>query len=402
MTAMVCFAALTAEYVAGKAARDALYLAHLDVTTLPAMVIATSAVSIALVAANAKVAARISPSTLVPALFAVSAALLLMEWILTYRAEKLAAVLVYLQISGLGPLLGSGFWVIASDRFDPRTAKRRFGQIQGAGTLGGLLGGGVAYEVAALLGVRAMLPVLAVLNLLCAVAIQRLARSGVPVPPRSRRVDPAPAFAPAASRTGLRVLATAPYLRMLAVLVLLGTTSATLLDYVFKLEARSVVHGDGLLRFFSIYYSALSLVTFLLQTTASRFALERFGLSRTSATPSFAVIGGGLGALIAPGIASLSIARGSETVLRGSFFRAGYELFYTPSPSAEKRAVKPIIDVAFDRPGDAVGGGAVKLVLLFLQARQRVAILSLAKVCSIAAFTHTQQMRRGSIQTLER
>ena len=71
MTAMVCFAALTAEYVAGKAARDALYLAHLDVTTLPAMVIATSAVSIALVAANAKVAARIAPSTLVPALFAV-------------------------------------------------------------------------------------------------------------------------------------------------------------------------------------------------------------------------------------------------------------------------------------------------------------------------------------------
>src|SRR2546428_5441388 len=119
MTAMVCFAALTAEYVAGKAARDALYLAHLDVTTLPAMVIATSAVSIALVAANAKVAARIAPTTLVPALFAVSGALLLIEWILTFRAEKLAAGLVYLQISGLGPLLGSGFWVISSDLFDP-------------------------------------------------------------------------------------------------------------------------------------------------------------------------------------------------------------------------------------------------------------------------------------------
>jgi len=38
--AMLCFAMITAEYVGGKAARDALYLAHLDVTTLPAMVIA--------------------------------------------------------------------------------------------------------------------------------------------------------------------------------------------------------------------------------------------------------------------------------------------------------------------------------------------------------------------------
>ena len=48
------------------------------------------------------------------------------------------AVLVYLQISGLGPMLGSGFWLIASERFDPRTAKQRFGQIAGVGTLGGL------------------------------------------------------------------------------------------------------------------------------------------------------------------------------------------------------------------------------------------------------------------------
>src|SRR5438309_1182874 len=208
MTAMVCFAALTAEYVAGKAARDALYLAHLDVTTLPAMVIATSAVSIALVAANAKVAARISPSTLVPALFAVSAALLLMEWILTYRAEKLAAVLVYLQISGLGPMLGSSFWLIASDRFDPRTAKRRFGQIQGAGTLGGLLGGGVAYEVAAMFGVRAMLPVLAALNLGCAWAVRQLAHSADARVVRTRRATAVPSLEPATARTGLRVLAT--------------------------------------------------------------------------------------------------------------------------------------------------------------------------------------------------
>jgi AAA family ATP:ADP antiporter len=402
MMAMVSFAVLTAEYVAGKAARDALYLAQLDVTTLPAMVIATSATSILLVVANARVANRFSASTFVPALFTANAALLLVEWVLTYRAEKLAAVLVYLQISGLGPMLGSGFWVIASDRFDPRTAKRRFGQIQGAGTLGGLIGGGIAYEVAAIFGVRAMLPVLAALNLACAVGIQRLSQAdAIPVSPR-RRPRIGPALGPETARTGLRVLSTAPYLRMLAVLVLLGTTSAGLLDYVFKLEARTVVQGDGLLRFFSIYYSALSLITFVLQTTASRFALEKFGLSRTAATPSFAVICGSLGALAAPGIASLSIARGSESVLRGSFFRAGYELFYTPIPSAEKRAVKPIIDVAFDRLGDAVGGGAVQLVLFVLPARQRAAILSLAIACSAAGIVVASRLNRGYVQTLER
>ena len=106
MTAMVCFAALTAEYVAGKAARDALYLAHLDVTTLPAMVIATSAVSIALVAANAKVAARIAPSTLVPALFAVSAALLVRRRSLLVVATT---TLMLLQLT-LGMLFVNRLW----------------------------------------------------------------------------------------------------------------------------------------------------------------------------------------------------------------------------------------------------------------------------------------------------
>jgi len=398
--AMLCFAMITAEYVAGKAARDALYLAHLDVTTLPAMLIATSVVSISLVLLSGRISSRIAASRFVPALFTLSTALLIGEWVLTYQIPRVAAILVYLQISGLGPLLGSSFWVIASDCFDPRTAKRRFGQIQGAGTLGGLVGGGIAYEIAATFGVRAMLPVLAALNLGCAWTVFQLANSA----PKSmvRPGRPEGTLAPETARTGLRVLAGAPYLRMLAVLVMLGTTSAALLDYVFKLEAKNMVHGDGLLRFFSIYYAAASLVTFVLQTSASRYALEKLGLALTAAAPSLAVIGGSIAGMVAPGIKTLTLARGGENVLRGSFFKAGYELFYTPIPSVEKRVVKPIIDVGFDRLGDAVGGGSVQLILFLLPAQQRIAILSLAATASIAALTLTTRLRRGYIQTLER
>ena len=42
LTATVCAAAVTAQFVAGKATRDALFLASLNYTALPAMVIATS------------------------------------------------------------------------------------------------------------------------------------------------------------------------------------------------------------------------------------------------------------------------------------------------------------------------------------------------------------------------
>ena len=87
--------------------------------------------------------------------------LFLVEWLVRFQAPAATATLLYLHISAMGPLLASGFWLIASERFDPRTAKRRFGQITGAGTLGGLLGALVSERVAAMLGAPAMLLVLA-------------------------------------------------------------------------------------------------------------------------------------------------------------------------------------------------------------------------------------------------
>ena len=76
--------------------------------------------------------------------FAVSAALLLAAWVLTFIAPVMAAQAVYLHVSGLGPMLGSGFWLIATERFDPHTARKHFGRIAAVGTLSGLGGALVA------------------------------------------------------------------------------------------------------------------------------------------------------------------------------------------------------------------------------------------------------------------
>src|SRR5215204_3067601 len=102
--AMVCAGAVGAQFVAGKATRDALFLANLDVTALPAMVVATAAFSILLIALSSRGLRRVAPATFVPVAFAVSAALLLADWVLMPLAPKPAAVALYLQISGLGPM----------------------------------------------------------------------------------------------------------------------------------------------------------------------------------------------------------------------------------------------------------------------------------------------------------
>jgi AAA family ATP:ADP antiporter len=400
VTAIICAGVVTAQFVGGKAARDALFLAQIDVTSLPTMVIATSIFSIALVAVNAKGVSRLSPARFVPWAFSVSAVLLLAEWLLTVSAPQLAAVLVYLHISGLGPILGSGFWLVTTERFDPRTAKRNFGRIAAGGTFGGLLGGLLAERVAVMFGVTAMLPVLAILNLVCAWQIWRLvpARTSQPQSNEfSAELTPEPAW------SGVRALAETPYLRHLALLVLLGSASAALIDYAFKERAVAMLgNGEGLLRFFGAYYAIVSLATFAVQTSANRFALERFGLAFTTATPSIALFAGSIGALVVPGFAGAIIARGSESVFRGSLFRSGYEVFYTPIPTAEKRAAKSIIDVGFDRIGDAVGGIAVRNVLLLAPHVQYSAIMFLTLLCSAAAVAVASRLNRGYVQTLER
>ena len=109
---------------------------------------------------------------------------------------------------------------------------------------------------------------------------------------------------------------------------------------------------------------------FVLQTSASHMVLERFGLGVSAGTPAGALLAGSLAGLVAPGFGSLLAARGGESVFRSSFFRAGYELFYTPIPAEEKRAAKTLIDVGFDRLGDGVGGGFVRLSVLLAPAMQ--------------------------------
>jgi hypothetical protein len=399
--AMICSGAVSAQFIAGKATRDALYLANLDVTTLPAIVVGTAIVSILLVFASSRGLQRVSPATFVPMAFAVSGLLLFASWLLTFTMPVLAARLVYLQISGLGPMLGSSFWLIASERFDPHTARHHFGRIAAVGTLTGLAGALVAERVAVMVGVAAMLPVLAAINIFCAWQIRRLAVSS---PTKQTTLDAAPPDLAAASpQSGLHVLARAPYLRNLAALVLLGTIGAALVDYVFKAQAVDTFgRGESLLRFFALYYAGVSLLSFIVQTTSSALALERLGLGLTTSTPSLALAVGGLGGLLVPGLAGALVARTGESVFRGSLFRTGYEIFYTPIAADDKRAAKSIIDVGFDRLGDAVGGGLVRLLILLPVTRQYTALLLAAVAISLLAIVVARRLSTGYIQTLER
>lgn len=393
---MAVAAFMLAHQVAGKAARDALFLAEFGARDLPKIVAVAALTAIALSLLFSRGLARFGPRVAVPLAFLLSAALHAGEWLLIDRFAKPVVIGAYLHIVGLGAILLSGFWALASEMFDPREAKVHFGRIAGVGTAGGIAGGLLAERTGAWFSTDAILVLLAGLHAACGALLWVMRHSGG----ESHREHAAPEKIP--SRRA--VFQGAPYLVSLAGLVLIGTTTAAMLDYLFKSGAAATYGGRSpeLLRYFALFYTGAQVLTFVAQTVLSRYALQKLGLARTIASLPVAVAAGSGAALLLPVFGAIASVRALELILRGSLFRAGYELFYTPVAPREKRAVKVLIDVGCDRLGDAIGAGIVQGAIWLGPSLARPELLSVSILLAGAATWIATRLDKAYTSVLEK
>ena len=394
----VASAAMIAQQVAGKATRDALFLTSFDVTTLPLMMAASAVLSIFAVLWLSKMILRHSPERVVPASFAVSGMALLAAWALSFPAPRLAAVAVYLHTALFGASVISAFWSFINERFDPHTGKRAVRWIAGAGTLGGVLGGVLAWRAASVIAVPTMLPLLAAMNVVCLWGSLR-SRGSQTLPSAGP-----PEWVSIAELSPLRILREAPYLQNLALVVALGAVTSGLLDYVFSAEAvRAFAGGPDLLSFFALFWLAVGVLSFALQMLLGRIALEKLGLAFTIALLPGVVVLGGVFGLAVPGLWSTALLRGGEAAQRNSLFRAAYELLYTPLSEQKKRSTKLLIDVGFDRLGTVAASAIVFVTLQLQQDGERASgiLLVITVACALATLTRSNPLRMGYVPVLE-
>jgi ATP:ADP antiporter, AAA family len=376
--------------VAGKAARDALFLSNFRSHHLPMMIVAAALTAIVLGIVSSRLLSHYAPDRIVPAMTIASGALQLVEWSTYGAMPRGTAVAVYLHVISLGAVINSGFWSVINEQLDPYTARRNFGRIASMGTAGGVAGGLAAERVAALTDSHDILLFMAAAQLITGTLLFFLPR---------REASNAPMERVRASD----VLRASKYMRNLSYLVVLGTFSAALLDYVLKSQARNTLGpGEPLLRFFAIFHMGTALLAFVVQTAATPMFLNRFGVGNTVATLPVSVAGAGIFAFFTGGFSAIVGARALEAIVRGSLFRAGYELFYAPMLPAEKRAVKSINDVTVDRLGDGLGGGFAQLVILYAGAASNRLMLLTAAATSAFSWTMARRLQRGYVKSLER
>ena len=387
-------AALIAQQVGSNAIRDGLLLTLFSVQSVPYFMAGAALLAIVAAQFSGRLLARHGPIRVAPALFASSAALFLVEWLLLGWQPAAAAVLLYMHSTVLGAIAISSFWSLLNERFDPHSAKPLMTRVAGAATFGGLIGGLGAERVAALFPQGVLLPLLAVaagLGVAGGVAL------GKGAPTNRARVadDPDPGG-------GWTQVRRQPLLRRLAGVIALAAMLAALVDYLLKAEA--VGHfgkGPHLVRFFGLFYAGTALTAVVIQTSLGRFVLGRVGLGGSVASHPAVVGAASLLGFVLPAPWRGILPRGCDVVVRSSIFRTGYELLYTPLAEAVKRPAKSVIDVACDCAGK--GAGAM-LILVLVSLAPRYPLVTVNAAAALVAgseFIVARRLRSEYVSALE-
>lgn len=386
---MLTAALAVGHQVSGKSLREGLFLSTYSVADLPKAMLGSALLAIPIALLVARQMTRVGPGKLAPLLFVASAVLSLTEWALLPQLPRAVALLLYLHVSIGGALLMSAFWSIVNERFDPHALKRLVGRIAAGATLGGLVGGAAMERIAHWIDARSSLPLVAAACLLAALGCRSLAATlGSAAGP-----DALP----------LRRLKFSGYLWTLALLVASSAAASAFADFGLKQVAVArYASAEDLVRFFAVLYTGASLLSFLLQVFVSRQLFEAIGLGGALALAPLSGVALGAVSCLSPSFLSIAALRGGDLALGPSLFRSAFEPLFTPLPAATKRGAKALIDVVFDKGGDACASLIVLLISMggpTLVARAPALFATFAFALSLLL---ALRARQGYVAELER
>ncbi|NNE09997.1 MAG: hypothetical protein HKN20_15660, partial [Gemmatimonadetes bacterium] len=270
-------------------------------------------------------------------------------------AGESAAIAFYLWSGAYGLVLVSQFWILTNERVNSRDAKRMFGFIGASGILGGLAGGAFATFLGELLPTHVILLVAAGIH---AVGALIAGRSAV-LPSET-----APQPKGEAAGVSMRGVLQNPYVRLLALLFLVGGITSAVLDYQFKLFLQEQFEPGRITSLLGTFYGAQNIIALLAQLGAAGFLLAKFGARFVSMALPAGILLGSIGILSAPVFLAVLGTRLFDATLRVSISRTAWEFLYFPLPDNVRAQSKRFIDVVISRSADA-GAGIIVIALGF-------------------------------------
>lgn len=355
-------------YVAGKNARDALFLGHFTAIQLAYADMGVAALAGFVIALYIRISRMVLLRNLLVGSLLIFASNVMLFWWLGVRYPQKTWLFsaLYIWMGIFGVLAPAQVWTLASTVLTTREAKRLFGLV-GSGAISGWIAGGyLTHLVAGRFGTQAMLFGMAASLVVCTglvIAIWKQSQDirGV----SNEELAAGNADGPKGLRESLALIQASPYLRSIAFVILLSSFATAITGWQFKVIAKQAYGKDidGLAAFFgdfAFYAGIASLVAQLLFT--SRF-LKRFGLGLALFIVPVALSLSSVGLLLLGTLAAGVVLKGSDQVLRYSIDKTTVELLYLPVPQGHKVQVKSFIDTVVWRLGDGLSG--IVIVLCF-------------------------------------
>ncbi len=384
---------VVASFLAAKAARDATLLARFSIQSLPLFIGISAALAMPVIILAGKLMVRFGPMRLVPAMNLVSGLVALAEWALIARYPRPVAVITFIHLNIASAVLVSGFWSIVNERFDIASAKRHIGRIGMGATFGGILGGVIAERTAVYLAPDAILGVLAIMQIACAVILYWFGRG-------QKKLDKPIDHEAMSTWTAIGGVVRSSLLRKAGLVVVVTAIGAGALDYVFKADiVGHKTHAD-LLRQLAMFYTVTNIITALVQVVLTGPILNFLGVPRSVSSLPYVLTSFSLLSWFIPLPVTATITRGAELVTRNSLYRAGYELLYAPLPTEQKRPTKVVLDVGADKIGDILSAQLVAAVVFFA-ASPRAGLLITAAIAGAVGIFTTLRLPRSYSKSLE-
>jgi len=258
-------------------------------------------------------------------------------------------------VSLFSVVLVSQGWLVASNIFNPREAKRLYGLLGVALVIGAWSGGEFTNMVVRRVGTNNLLPAAAVLVVLAYIAFRiAAAQKGVSLAAASAGEDEEADFS---LHDMVADVVRNRHLQVIVGIMIMMFIVDSLVDFQLQVMAKNAFEGEDLTAFLGRFYGTyLNLTEFIFQFFLTTLIVGAFGVGGTMQVMPVAVFLSSLGTAGIPNVTTSAVARLTEASTRYTLNRTGIELLYMPLPIELRNRVKAFIDIFVDRFSRGIGG----------------------------------------------
>jgi len=380
-----------------KAASESMFLNKFDIDKLPNLYILMALFGGVLGYVYSKAAARTSLHAAVTWTLFLSILCLIAIWFPLRRRESIILYVFAVWVRMFSVITVTQGWVVATNLFTSREAKRLYGPLGMGMVVGAIFGGEFTTQMVKFIGTNNLLfasvPLVGLAYVCYLIAIGGR-RAAVSREAGAEHED-------FSVRDVVRDIGMSRHLQVLMLIMTMQFMVDTLIDYQFKYMAKAAFHGDLLTAFLGRFYGRyLNITELVLQFFFTTAIVRRLGVGGTMQIMPISLGVASLFTFAAPSVATASSARLVEASTRYTLARTGNELFYMPLPLEMRNRIKAFVDVFMDRAARGVSG-----LLLLLFAKWSIGVRGIALVTfgmAIPWVFLTVRAQREYVRTIRR